>query len=148
MKDAGKNLVEGLWKGLSGSVSWIKNKIKGWVGDVTSYMKKLFGIASPSKLMRDMIGVNLVKGIGVGFDKEMPALKRDIDSQLAWLSNYTAGVDLGLSTKGVNLKEKLNLAFDENSLNSTQRIVLEVDGSTLTEIVNTYNRKMNLAYGG
>ncbi|MBR5216206.1 MAG: hypothetical protein IKV80_08310 [Bacteroidales bacterium] len=148
MKDAGKNLVEGLWKGLSGSVSWIKNKIKGWVGDVTSYMKKLFGIASPSKVMRDMIGVNLVKGIGVGFDKEMPALKRDIDSQLAWLSNYTAGVDLGLSTKGVNLKEKLNLAFDENSLNSTQRIVLEVDGSTLTEIVNTYNRKMNLAYGG
>lgn len=148
MKDAGKNLVEGLWKGLSGNVSWIKNKIKGWVGDVTSYMKKLFGIASPSKVMRDMIGVNLVKGIGVGFDKEMPALKRDIDSQLAWLSNYTAGVDLGLSTKGVNLKEKLNLAFDENSLNSTQRIVLEVDGSTLTEIVNTYNRKMNLAYGG
>jgi hypothetical protein len=148
MKDAGKNLVEGLWKGLSGSVSWIKNKIKGWVGDVTSYMKKLFGIASPSKVMRDMIGVNLVKGIGVGFDKEMPALKRDIDSQLAWLSNYTAGVDLGLSTKGVNLREKLSLAFDENSLNSTQRIVLEVDGSTLTEIVNTYNRKMNLAYGG
>lgn len=49
MLSVGKNLVEGLWSGLSNSVSWIKSKITGWVGDVLSFIKGLFGIASPSK---------------------------------------------------------------------------------------------------
>lgn len=45
----GKNLVQGLWNGISNSVSWIKSKISGWVGDVLGFIKGLFGIASPSK---------------------------------------------------------------------------------------------------
>ena len=148
MIDAGTNLVKGVWQGMSNSVSWIKNKIKSWVGDVTSYVKRLFGIASPSKVMRDLIGVNLVKGIGVGFDKEMPALKKDVTAQLGWLTDYAANVDVGLSARGVSLKEKLNLSLSAVNTQNTNRIVLEVDGMTLTEVVNTYNNKMNLAYGG
>ena len=46
--EVGKNLVSGIWEGISGSIDWIKNKIKGWVGDVTKFIKKLFGINSPS----------------------------------------------------------------------------------------------------
>lgn len=148
MKEAGGNLVEGLWKGLSGSVTWIKNKIRGWVGDVTGFIKRLFGIASPSKVMRDVVGVNLVKGIAAGFDREMPSFKKDVDSSLAWLTDYTADVNVGLSAKGVNLREKMNLSLDSSSLNSTQRIILEVDGSTLAEVVNAHNKKISLAYGG
>lgn len=146
--EAGKNLVEGLWKGISGSVTWIKNKIRGWVGDVTSFIKRLFGIASPSKVMRDVVGVNLVKGIVAGFDKEMPSFKKDVDSQLAWLTDYTADVDVGLSAKGLNIRDKMNVSLDDSFFNSTQKIILEVDGMTLTEIVNTYNNKIKLAYGG
>lgn len=48
MFDIGKNLVSGLWNGITGSVTWIKNKITGWVGDVLGFMKGLFGIHSPS----------------------------------------------------------------------------------------------------
>lgn len=147
-KEAGKNLVEGLWKGISGSVTWIKNKIRGWVGDVTSFIKRLFGIASPSKVMRDVVGVNLVKGIVAGFDKEMPSFRKDVDSQLAWLTDYAADVDVGLSAKGLNIRDKMNVSLDNSFFNSTQKIVLEVDGMTLTEIVNTYNNKIKLAYGG
>ena len=32
--------------------------------------------------MRDLIGVNLVKGIGVGVEKEIPNLERDINSNM------------------------------------------------------------------
>ena len=49
MLSVGKDLVSGLWNGISNSVSWIKSKITGWVGDVLSFIKGLFGIASPSK---------------------------------------------------------------------------------------------------
>lgn len=44
----GKNLVSGLWNGISGSFTWIKQKITGWVGNVLSFIKNLFGIHSPS----------------------------------------------------------------------------------------------------
>ena len=65
MADAGVNLVEGLWDGLSSSVEWIKKKIKEWVGDVLAFIKNLFGIHSPSKVMAGY-GDFLVQGLGEG----------------------------------------------------------------------------------
>lgn len=62
----GVNMVSGLWKGISGSLTWIKDKIKGWVGNVLDFVKKLFGIASPSKVFAEMGGflsAGLAKGI-------------------------------------------------------------------------------------
>lgn len=62
----GVNMVSGLWKGISGSLTWIKDKIEGWVGNVLSFVKKLFGIASPSKVFAEMGGflsAGLAEGI-------------------------------------------------------------------------------------
>lgn len=62
----GVNMVSGLWKGISGSLTWIKDKIKGWVGNVLAFVKKLFGIASPSKVFAEMGGflsAGLAEGI-------------------------------------------------------------------------------------
>lgn len=66
MSSIGRNLVQGIWSGISGSLSWIKGLIRGWVGDVKSFIKNLFGIASPSKVMRDEVGQWLAKGIAEG----------------------------------------------------------------------------------
>jgi phage-related protein len=46
--EIGKNVVKGIWTGISNSLSWIKSKISGWVGNVLKFIKKLFGIHSPS----------------------------------------------------------------------------------------------------
>jgi phage-related protein len=64
--NVGKNMVSGIWKGISDSFTWIKDKIKGWVGNVLDFVKKLFGIASPSKVFAEMGGflsAGLAKGI-------------------------------------------------------------------------------------
>lgn len=71
MKDMGIDMVKGLWEGISNSKEWIKEKIRGWVGNVTDFLKGLFGIHSPSTVMRDEVGVYLAQGIGVGFEQEM-----------------------------------------------------------------------------
>ena len=73
----GKDLISGLWNGMK-DLSWIKAKIKGWVGDVMKFIKKLFGINSPSKVMADQVGKNLALGIGVGFEKNIAAVNNDI----------------------------------------------------------------------
>jgi hypothetical protein len=65
----GLNLVNGIWQGISNSFTWIKNKIKGWVGDVLNFIKNLFGINSPSKVMREEVGKMLSFGLGDGIMK-------------------------------------------------------------------------------
>ena len=77
MLDAGKNLVEGLWNGITGAGSWLKEKISGFADGIISDFKSAFGIHSPSTLMRDLIGKNLAEGIGVGFTEEMPDIGVD-----------------------------------------------------------------------
>ena len=69
MLSAGKDLIKGIWNGISGSLDWIKGKIKGWVGNVTKFIKKLFGIKSPSTVMRDEVGREIARGVAVGIEK-------------------------------------------------------------------------------
>lgn len=64
----GSNMVKGIWEGMSKSLSWIKSKITGWVGDVMKFIKKLFGIESPSKVMRDQVGKWLPAGMAEGIE--------------------------------------------------------------------------------
>jgi len=67
--EIGKNIVSGIWEGISNSTQWIFDKIKGWVGSVVNYIKKLFGIRSPSTVMREGVGKYLSFGLGDGILK-------------------------------------------------------------------------------
>jgi len=71
MIETGKELIAGLWEGIKNSGEWIKTKLKTWVGDVTKFLKGLFGIASPSKLMEDEVGMNIGSGIASGILKSI-----------------------------------------------------------------------------
>lgn len=78
----GKNIVKGLWSGIGNMTDWIISKIKGFGSSVLSGLKSFFKIKSPSRVMRDEIGVYLAQGIGVGFDKEMTSVTRDMQKSL------------------------------------------------------------------
>ena len=96
----GSNLIKGLWDGISNSFDWIKNKIAQWVGDVFNFIKKLFGIASPSKLFRDEIGANLALGIGEGFSDEMKNVQRQMEAALP--TNFDVEANLNNKNKTLN----------------------------------------------
>ena len=66
IKNVGLDIVKGIGNGITNGVKWIKSKIKSFVGDVTGFMKKLFGIKSPSTVMRDEVGRYLSEGVAVG----------------------------------------------------------------------------------
>lgn len=67
----GGQLVQGLWKGIADSLSWIKTKLTSWVGDVMKFIKNLFGIHSPSKLMDKEIGFNIGAGVANGIKRSV-----------------------------------------------------------------------------
>lgn len=67
--DIGKDLIRGLWNGISNMTSWITGKLEGFGDTVLSGIKGFFGIKSPSRVFRDEIGVMLVRGLNVGMEK-------------------------------------------------------------------------------
>ena len=97
MSNVGLNLVKGIWSGISGSLDWIKNKIKGWVGSVTKFIKKLFGINSPSKLFKDEIGTNLALGIGDGFGDTMKDVSQDMANAIPTEFDTSVNANYGTS---------------------------------------------------
>ena len=66
MVSVGKNIVEGLWNGITNKGEWLLSKIKSFAHTVTQGIKDFFGIKSPSRVMRDEVGKMLVAGMGVG----------------------------------------------------------------------------------
>lgn len=80
MFDVGKNIVTGIWNGIAGAKDYLLNKIKGFAKTITNGIKSFFGIHSPSKLMRDEVGDNLILGLGTSFEKDANLIDRQIKS--------------------------------------------------------------------
>lgn len=109
MLDVGKNMVKGLWDGINNAKDWILDKIKGFGKSILNGVKGVFGIHSPSRVFRDEIGVNMAKGIGIGFQQEMANVNDTIQRALP--------TDLDLSTK-VNLDKSNSIFPLSNGLNN------------------------------
>lgn len=77
----GENLVKGLWNGISDKVDWVCEKIKGMGKQIEKAIKKVFGIASPSKVFAE-IGDYLAQGLGVGFEDGMQDVNADMVGQM------------------------------------------------------------------
>ena len=88
----GRNIVEGIWNGISNALGWIKDKISGWVGNVMSFIKRLFGISSPSRVMRDEVGRFLALGIGEGFTAEMGTVENMMKRAMPDLGSFVEPV--------------------------------------------------------
>ena len=96
MGDVGKNLLEGLWEGLKNAKQWLLDKIKGLCGSITSGIKDFFGIESPSKVMRDGVGLNLALGVGEGFTSGMKTVNKNIKEALP--TDYSVGVNASVNS--------------------------------------------------
>lgn len=82
MADVGANLIKGLWNGINDVTGWIINKIKGFGNKVIKSIKGIFGIHSPSRVMRDEVGKNLALGIGEGFTSQMKKVTSEMNDVL------------------------------------------------------------------
>lgn len=96
----GKNLVEGIWNGISSMGKWIGDKIGGFFGGIIGLGKKILGIASPSKVFAEM-GAYCGEGFGIGLskstsyvDKAMDELEasatRDLSNSIEYQADFTS----------------------------------------------------------
>lgn len=109
--DVGKNIVDGIWKGISAGWSWLTDKVKGLADSLLGAAKSALGIASPSKEFRK-IGQFCVAGFNEGMADLMntSTITRNINASLGEISNgignSVSGVALGTTT---NYNQTINV---------------------------------------
>ena len=145
VQEIGRNIVEGIWNGINGAVGWIKEKVTGFANGLLDGVKDALGIHSPSTLFRDVIGVNIVRGIGEGFESELPSLKSAIAAGVSGLST-DANVDVKTTMTNVAPVPVEETAAEGKQL-SNQWTLIKTNVHTLVDQLQQGTKaKFNTAY--
>lgn len=96
VKEIGKNIIEGIWKGISGAADWLWGKVKGWANGLLDGVKGIFGIHSPSREFA-RIGKFMIEGLGKGFDDNYADVAKDINDRMADLTENAQALATDLS---------------------------------------------------
>lgn len=125
MLNIGLNIAKGIGRGITNGVQWIKDRISDMVGSVTSFIKKLFKIKSPSKLMADEVGRWIPAGIAVGIDANTDSALKSIDDMSNEMIRKMQGaVNLETGRMVANANIKGNSFLNSTTVNS--RVVADV----------------------
>ena len=85
----GSDILHGILNGLTSLGGAVWDAIKDVGNSILNGFKDFFGIHSPSRLMRDMIGRNVIAGVGVGFEMESDNLDEQAENVM---KNATAAM--------------------------------------------------------
>ena len=151
----GSNIVSGIISGISGGAGSLFSSLKGLASRALSAAKEVLGIHSPSRVFRDIIGKNIIRGIGVGLEKEYPSLEKDLNNMMENLTDLdmndimttlNCSVNTSLSKSAVQSMIGYN-AQAQNTINLTSsldgniEVVLQADGRVLARTVAPYQKE-------
>ncbi len=146
IKDIGKNIVKGVWEGISAMASWIKDKVTNFFSGIVSGVKDFLGIHSPSRVFAG-IGENMALGLGEGWENEFGSIKKGIENGMDF---GVANIDVGASMLGRN-SSAFNSAFSNFAANLEQNATIVVqsvlDGKIIGETAYQYSKNRQRAYG-
>lgn len=129
IKDVGKMLVQGLWSGLSGAATWLKNKIKGWVGNVLKFIKNLFGIHSPSTEFAYFGKMNVL-----GLEKGMEDMEGDLNATIGDMVNLSPSLLASASNSyNPNVSVVVNNQFETDPLGQVVNRIKSVSGGARSD---------------
>lgn len=98
---AGQNIIDGLIRGISGGKDAVINKIKEIAGGALDAIKNFFGIHSPSRVMRDEVGLMLMAGLSIGINRgEDKAVRSAMSASESVLSGFGGSAGFSSSLTG------------------------------------------------
>lgn len=122
VKDIGSNIVKGLWDGINNKFAWIVGKIKSFTNGIKDKLKSFFGIASPSKWARDMLGANLVKGFAQGITQNASIINDAVKSLSPTINATTYGGAMAASAGGGVVNNFGDITIDAKSLEDVMTV--------------------------
>ena len=133
MADVGLQLVQGLWNGISDATDWIISKIGEFTDDVLDAICGFFGIASPSKVMRDTVGKNLALGIGVGFESEMETVAKQMQDSIPTSFDVDTSIN---ATGGMSTQEGMFDAMVSAFKEALSEVKIEMNDEEMGKFVD------------
>ena len=115
MSNIGLDLVKGIFNGISNSIQWLWGMLKGWASSVVDYIKGLFGINSPSKVMRDTVGVGIAEGVALGITENTNLVEKAMSDMADVISSSNVSLAPEVDARSIDLealKEKLRPSLD------------------------------------
>lgn len=136
----GHNILTGIIDGFGRINQYLTRKINEFKETITKKFKSIFGIHSPSSLMRDEIGIFLAQGIGVGFEDEIDNVYRNMQDAINLeQAKLQANVETG---KVFNtLQNSTPIAIDVNA-------DVEMDGTKVGRLITPVISKTIKTGGG
>lgn len=116
VKDIGMNVVKGIGQGITNGKKWIEGRIREFVGNVKSFLKRLFKIGSPSKWARDEIGKMIDRGLAIGISDNADMVDDAMEDVIPDLEknrfSLTSDVPANGNTKITNPVFNTNVSVD------------------------------------
>lgn len=146
--EIGKNIVTGIWEGISGMASWLWDKISGWCSSIFDSIKSFFGIHSPSKLFADKVGKMLGLGVGEGFNDSLSSVYKDMERAIDYENNkLTSNLTNNhlIKTQIEDNRQATLQSIDDNKeivVNNTTKL----DSKVIARETNKVNARRQLQY--
>lgn len=129
--DIGKNMIKGLWNGLSKMKDWVINKVKDMGKSILSGLKKVLGINSPSKKFA-IVGKYSAEGYVEGLD----GMQKEIDKSVnATFNPFTNGSIGNMTTPTPTANVTIHNSMEMDSLGQLVNSVKTFSGGAK----NDYN---------
>lgn len=127
----GMNIVRGIWSGISSGLGWIKDMLSGWIGNVLDFIKRVFKIGSPSKLMADEIGRWIPAGIAVGIEDNTGIIDAAMSDLTDEMTNAFVMPDINGTITGAVAPQ-----------NNISVVIYARDGQSVNDLYNTFERRL------
>ena len=146
----GGEIVAGVWSGISNKIDWIRDRIAGFKDAVLNALKSVFGIASPSKVMKAEVGTHIASGVAEGIiDSDEPVnainqMNEDILRNAQNINGVTLRRQMETTFSGTmspdrTLLGRLDAIFDKLD---KMKVVLDT-GAFVGETVAEYDRALS-----
>lgn len=135
--EIGKNIVIGIWNGIAKMGDWLWDQVSSFFSGIVNGVKKLLGIASPSKVFAG-IGGFMAEGLGEGFDDQFKSVKENIEKSMNFDDAYASiNVSGNAQIKTANAASSAQNTQNNNdrSINLT---VVSPDGKELARFIAPY----------
>ena len=135
MRDVGRNLLMGLWNGISDKIAWLKSKVSGVVDRIKSWFtgKNGFDEHSPSKWSNG-VAKYVMQGMADGFENGLPSLMDSVGGVTDRIKNGldfgTASIDYAASATG-SLARAANRSNGDEMRPIVIDFTAQLDGKTL-----------------
>lgn len=131
----GKNIVQGLWQGISSASGWLAGKIKDFCHSMIEKFKSALKIKSPSRVMRDQIGVYMAQGVGVGFTDELDSIYADMQKAINFENAKLQGsVEMGKVFNMINNSTPVAITLDASVEMDKQKVGRLVASSVMQSV--------------